>query len=152
MIPSGKKNLFYFIILVLLWVISALIINPIGEFPLNDDWAYAKSVFILCQKGEIYFGNWPAMTLIAQILYGAAFCKIFGLSFTVLRISVLLLGLAGIIAFYFLSLKFTRNSLFSFISSALIGFNPLYFSLCYTFMTDVPFIVCLVFSTFFYYR
>ncbi len=66
----------------LLWLICMLLIDPRGDFPLNDDWAYARSVYDLFEKGEFILVDWGAMTLVAQVYIGAFFCKIFGLSFT----------------------------------------------------------------------
>jgi len=33
-------------LLILMWILAFIIINPIGEFPINDDWAYAKMCII----------------------------------------------------------------------------------------------------------
>jgi hypothetical protein len=132
------------------WLILMLIVNPIGNFPLNDDWAYAKNVFYLSEHGVLRFSDWPAMTLISQMLWGAAFCKVFGFSFTVLRFSVLLLGLAGLNLMYTLLKKLTDNQLLALFSSLVFFLNPLYFSLSYTFMTDVPFLVSILAALLFY--
>jgi hypothetical protein len=45
----------------------------------------------------------------SQLTWGLLFCKIFGFSFTVLRYSTLVLGLAGGIGAYFLSREFSAN-------------------------------------------
>lgn len=41
-----------YILIVLIYVISAVIVNPIGNFTLNDDWAHGESVkiFLLCRN------------------------------------------------------------------------------------------------------
>jgi hypothetical protein len=145
-----NKKRIYILILSFLWIFAAVIINPKGEFSLNDDWAYSKTVFNLSENGILKFGDWPAMTLIAQTLWGALFCKIFGFSFTILRLSVLLLGWLGVITVFVLIVKLTQNYILSFISALTIAFNPLFFSLSCTFMTDVPFIVTLLVSAYFY--
>lgn len=141
-----------YIFLNLAWFILMLIVNPIGNFPLNDDWAYAKNVFYLSEHGILRFSDWPAMTLISQMLWGAAFCKVFGFSFTVLRFSVLLLGLAGLNLMYVFLRKLTDNQLLALFSSLVFFLNPLFFSLSYTFMTDVPFLVTILAALFFYVK
>ena len=133
-----------------IWLCCALFVNPVGEFPLNDDWAYAKNVYHLSENCELIFNDWPAMTLIAHMLWGAMFTGIFGFSFTVLRISVLLLGIAGAWGFYLLILKMSRNNNLSLISSLALALNPLYFSLSNTFMTDVPFLAMIIWALYFY--
>ena len=150
MINLKNNSLFQVILIVILWILAAIIVNPIGNFPLNDDWAYAKNVFYLTEQGILKFTDWPAMSLIFHMLWGGLFCVIFGFSFTILRFSTLLLGLLGIIVSYFYTLKNTKNKFLSFFIAILIGFNPLYFSLSYTFMTDVPFLVWTIISVFFY--
>ena len=43
------KRIPFGIYLILIWGISVLVVNPLGNFPLNDDWAYAQSVRDLCE-------------------------------------------------------------------------------------------------------
>ena len=45
-----KKHLNIFILLNIFLIVES-IINPVGEFCLNDDWAYAASVKTLLSKG-----------------------------------------------------------------------------------------------------
>lgn len=86
-----KKHLNIFILLIIFLIVE-VIINPIGEFCLNDDWVYAASVKTLLSKGVFEIGSWPAMTLYAHVLWGFVFVKLFGFSFTVLRFSILVLS------------------------------------------------------------
>ena len=140
------KKLFYknaytpIILLISLWLLVIVFVNPLGNFPLNDDWAYSLNVYNLTEKGIIDFSDWPAMTLISHVLWGAMFCKIFGFSFTILRISNLILSIIGIISIYLISKKISKNSLLAFLLSIIIAFNPIFFSLSYTFMTDTSFL------------
>lgn len=128
------------VLLALLWMASILIVNPIGEFPLNDDWAFAQGVYNLVEKGQLILGDWPAITLVAQLFWGALFCKIFGLSLTVLRISTLISSFIGVMAFYGIARQITRNKEIAGLASLVLFFNPLYFSLSFTFMTNVHFL------------
>ena len=48
------------VLLGLIWICMILLANPIGDFPLNDDWAYAYSVQHLLQHGELRFSDWTA--------------------------------------------------------------------------------------------
>ena len=87
-------------ILIIVWGIAICLVNPIGNFPLNDDWAYGRSVKWLVEEGELRYVGWTATNLFSQILWGALFCLPFGFSFTVLRLSTLVLGIVGVIATY----------------------------------------------------
>ena len=145
-----NKKWIYLLLLLTGWVLIIFIVNPLGNFPINDDWAYAKNVYHLAVNGVLKFSDWPAMTLIAQTLWGTLFCKIFGFSFTTLRFSVLALSFAGIVFYYLIALKASRNEKTAFIATAVMIFNPLFFTLSYSFMTDVPFLVFILGTVYFF--
>ena len=84
----------------LLWFVVIALINPVGDFPLNDDWCYAKSVKNYIETGELILYNWGEMTLVGQVFYGIIFSKLFGFSFTVLRISTLLFAISSSLILY----------------------------------------------------
>jgi hypothetical protein len=146
------KNIPFEIYLILIGCLSIFLVNPIGDFPLNDDWAYSQSVWSLYQHGELTMNNWPAMTLVAQVVWGTLFCKVFGLSFLSLRISTLLTGLFGIITYHKLAERFSLNKHVTAFSTLVIFFNPLFFSLSFTFMTDVHFLSFMLFSIYFFFK
>ncbi len=139
-----------YLLLSLLWILMVVIVNPSGEFPLNDDWAYCKDVSIFTATGHLEFVNWPAMTLIAQVLLGSFFCELFGFSFTLLRIVTLITGLAGVLVSYKLLKQIIPKGKLAFIASMLIAVNPLFFSLSNTFMTDVYFFTFSIISIYFF--
>ncbi|PSB54295.1 hypothetical protein C7B61_22425, partial [filamentous cyanobacterium CCP1] len=122
-----------------IWGILILIVNPIGEFPINDDWAYAFSVRELLETGDFQFSDWTATNLLTQVLWGTLFCLPFGFSFTALRFSTLTLGLAGILATYGLLREVNLSRPLSFFAALVVALNPIYFSLAHSFMNDVPF-------------
>lgn len=129
-------------ILITLWMVMSALVNPIGEFPLNDDWVYALGVKSVLQTGRFELpGLVPAgPNVIAQVYWGALFCLPFGFSFTALRFSTLALGGAGIIAFYLLLREIGSNRWIALLGGFTLAVNPLYFGLAHTFMTDVPFL------------
>ena len=126
--------------LLFLWFFAAWAVNFWGDFPLNDDWAYARNVQYLSERGEIYFDPWPAQTLIAQTVWGALFTKLFGFSFTVLRVSTLVAGAIGVYYWYKIWLSAGANVSSSVFLTLLLAFNPFYFTLSYSFMTEIPFL------------
>lgn len=117
-----------------------LLVNPLGDFPLNDDWDYGRTVYCLVKEGNLQLTGWSVPAVIAQIAWGALFCLPFGFSFTALRFSTLLLGLIGIIATYGLLREIKANQIIAFIGALIIATNPLFFSVSNTFLTDVPFL------------
>ena len=138
--PKPKShNLTPVLLLIAVWAASEALINPRGNFPLNDDWCYAKSVYALLHTGKLQFIEIIPMTLAAQVLWGALFCKLFGTSFFALRLSTIALGLIGLIATYSLLRTVGGSRPIAFMGSMLIALNPIYLELSNTYMTDVPF-------------
>ena len=141
-----KDNKHKFVLL-LLWIFAFFYIFPIGEFPINDDWAYAKNIYNFVVNGKFIVDEWPAMNLISQTIYGSFFVAIFGFSFTILRISMLILAIiSSIILYNIVFLISNKNGWISFFITFIFCFNPIFFSLSFTFMTDVFFISFLIFS------
>ena len=134
------------------WVLVELLINPAGEFPLNDDWSYTRSLQQWYEMHHYNLLGWTSMPLAAHLIWGMLFCKIFGFSFTVLRYSTLVLGFIGGIGAYFLSREFSENKVTCFFTALLLLLNPIYLNLSNTFMTDVPFTTFLILSILFFVR
>jgi 4-amino-4-deoxy-L-arabinose transferase-like glycosyltransferase len=139
-------------LLVGVWAFAVLAVDPVGNFPLNDDWAYASAVRALVEQGEIRFSGWTATNLLAQLLWGALFCVPFGFSFTALRISTLVLAMLGIVATYALLREAHAKPGTALIGSLVLAFSPIYFALSFTFMTDVPFTAVATASSWFLVR
>lgn len=137
------------LLLLVFWGLGIVVVGPHGDFPLNDDWAYARSVYSIVEEGQLTLNNWPAMTLIAQIGIGAIYCSLFDFSFEALRWSTLVNSFLCICFFYFLLRKFVGVPTALFVS-LLVFFNPLFFSLSFTFMTEVHFLMALIGSLFFF--
>ncbi|MEI6019740.1 MAG: glycosyltransferase family 39 protein [Bacteroidota bacterium] len=74
------------------------IIQPIGDFPLNDDWAFASNIRHYLKTSQIQLSFWQGFPGIPQFIFGTLFCKLFGFSFNVLRLlSILHLLLSAVI-------------------------------------------------------
>ncbi|MGP8216517.1 MAG: ArnT family glycosyltransferase [Bacteroidia bacterium] len=142
---------FFPALLVVFWVVILLIINPIGNFPLNDDWQYARPVWYLLHYGFYSSTDSYSPILIAQVYWGALFCLPGGFSFITLRISALALSITGILVFYFLLLKLCKSRKFSFLGALLLSANPIYLAMSNSFMTDVPFLAFALLSIYFFF-
>ena len=126
--------------------------DPRGEFPLNDDWAFSRPVKTLCDENRLEMSEWPVMSLIAHIGWGWLVSSICGFSFTALRISVALIGLAGVLVTRKMIHEITGDGEASTLGALAVGFNAIYFSLSFTFMTDVPFFFWQTLAMYFYLR
>jgi hypothetical protein len=117
-----------------------ILISPVGEFPLNDDWIYTKTVQHLLETGHYQAHPYLNATLVLQTYWGALFCKLFGFTFTTLRCSTLVLSCinAWAVARCGLSLGLSRP--WSLLCGTVVMTHPLMLGLSYSFMTDIPFL------------
>ena len=143
----GRQDIFVFLALTAIWIAMAAFVNPIGNFPLNDDWVYAQAVQSLLDTGRYKFLSETSANVGPQIYWGALFCLPTGFSFTALRFSTLTLGLIGTLVLYSLVLEATQDRKLSTLAALCLVANPLYFSLSNTFMTDIPFVVVMLIAS-----
>jgi hypothetical protein len=139
-------------LILLVYLPLALSASPFYEFPLNDDVIYAEAVQTLLETGQLKLSPWVAPTLILQVVYGAAVSKLFGFSFTTLRLTTLVLSLASTSSLYLFLRTLNLNHVLSLCGALTLALNPVYLNLSYTFMTEVPFIAFLLFSLLCYTR
>jgi hypothetical protein len=135
---AGIKKYAPFLLMLFLIALAELIIYPVGEFGLNDDWAYARSVYVWNETGHFELGGWPAMTLFSHSLLGLFFVKLFGFSYTVLRYANMTLCLGTLFFLYRFFLNYQSPKI-SFLLCAIVVFNPYYMNLFNSFMTDLTF-------------
>ncbi|NRB46359.1 MAG: glycosyltransferase family 39 protein [Saprospiraceae bacterium] len=143
----------YPLLLTALWLVLIILVNPIGDFPLNDDWQYAYPVQQMVEEGEFEMQGQFAPNILLQVVWGYLSCQVLGgFDFTHLRFGVLLLGLGcGLLLFHWLEKDGVEKGK-SFGLSLVLVSSPLFFSLSYTFMTDVPFLLLCLLSLFSFSR
>ena len=73
---------------------------PVGEYAILDDWAFNKSLSILNERGELRILHWNPMSLAGHLLWGWLFCKLFGVSFTITKLSVVVLHVVELLAWF----------------------------------------------------
>ncbi|MBL7940239.1 MAG: hypothetical protein JNL43_12830 [Flavobacteriales bacterium] len=124
------------LLLIFLWVTMCLVVWPSGGWPVNDDWAYTRAVQAL-KEGSFHYLDWQGMQLFSQVLWGYLFLGLGGEGIVGLRISMMVLALmGGIIVHAVLRLQGV-DRWGSCLGALLLLFNPVYFHLSMTFMTDV---------------
>lgn len=136
------------LVVCLSFIFIELFIFPIGEFSLNDDWAYSKAIYEYTTFGKLRFSNLIAIPFISQFLLGLGVCKVFGFSFFILRLISIV---ATLVSIYFLNLLLNlvgvKKSLQFFIL-IVFAFNPLVLALGNTFLPDP---IILLFATISFY-
>lgn len=152
-VPPASSHLARDITLVVLgFCVALMLVGSSGDFPLNDDWAFAASVREMLDHGTFRPSQWAAMTLLTQVLWGSAFTAVAGYSFDVLRFSTAVMALIGAIATYLLLRASDQPRWLCQLTTWTVAFTPLYFVLSVTFMTDVPFTALLLLSALFFVR
>jgi hypothetical protein len=134
----------HILFLLFLFFLSLLVTWPVGEFPLNDDWAYAKALLVSKQDGSFTIGDWPAMTLATHLLWGKLFTLPAGISFTALRLSTIASSLIGLLVLFRITRSLSGSPVLATVAALTLLFNPLHYNLTYTFMTDVNFNTLLI--------
>jgi len=133
-----------------IYLLCILVVNPRGEFPLNDDWSYVRSAFAFGSGQGLKVDQWSAPSLVGQALYGGLLTKIFSPHFLVLRISTLFLSCCTAALLWAI---FRRTGIRRDLASVMLMawvFNPLQFSLAFTYMTEIPFIFFLALAFYLY--
>ena len=122
----------------LVMALLVVVINPLREMPLEDDWFYALTVKHLLDTGEYRLHEFAAANLPFQAYWGAAFCRVLGYSFASLRLATLALTVLGLGGMYVLAREhgFSRRGAW-WTALGLIS-CPLVLRFSFNFMTDVP--------------
>lgn len=142
----------YLILLIGIFIGCEVVVDPYGDFPLNDDWSYALAIKHFYATGEINPGKFPAMSLCTQILWGYMFTKVFGFTFMALRLSTIVSAIIGLVFIYKLTFQIGRHAKVSALACLVLLFNPIFFNLTNTFMTDVHFNTILIVCIYYMYN
>jgi len=118
-------------------LVCELISRPYAAMGICDDGPYILVAQKLAATGHIVFNGWSAAMLLWQLYLGAALIKLFGFSFTTVRMSTLLVAM--VLAF-FLQRTLVRagiNERNATIGTLALVLSPLYLMLSATFMSDI---------------
>ncbi|GEM_PF-2048741 len=141
----------YLLLLIFVFLFAIVLTNPLGEMALNDDWFYYDALKSFGIR-NFQLDPWITPSLMGQIFYAKIFILIFGFSFAGVRL--LTLGLALVSGCYFMKLlkKMGLGDATAFLLSLLWLFNPIFYSLSFTFMTDVPALSFVIIGFYFYFK
>jgi hypothetical protein len=110
----------------------------VQEFPLNDDWAFARGAFAFARGEGCHYYGWSSMPLWGMWLSAWPFVRAFGESHVALRLCTLTLALAGLVSLNDLLEQQGVRPGRAALAVGLVAFNPVCFLLAGTFMSDVP--------------
>jgi hypothetical protein len=138
--------------LVVLFVITLLLIPPIGDFPLNDDWIFFQEVKTILDEGRYVHHPFSAPTAVAQSFWGAGFASVFGLNYNTLRGSTLVLALVAAWATSRCAAEAGAARGAALMAGAALLANPIFLNMAYTFNTDASFLAPLGLSLLYFVR
>jgi len=134
------------------WAALIAIIDPRGEFPLHDDWDFTVATWNFTRTGHFHFTPFTAVSLRAQVLWGALWTHFGGERFEVLRASTLTLSAATLIVVWCI-LRATPLGTFPRLTATLaLLANPIFLWASCTYMTDVPYLFAAVVAFYFFLR
>jgi hypothetical protein len=122
----------------------AALLRPFANTPFVDDWAYAWSVEELLRNGDLKIGDYSVNYNVCQILWGTLFCLPGGFSFSALRVSTWTLALSSLCGLYLLLRELDVPRRLALLGTVTWAVYPIFFILSFTFMSDVPYVVCLI--------
>src|SRR5262245_39205848 len=129
-----------------------LLVGPRANVPVIDDWVYAWSVEDLLDTGRLRILEISAFYPIAQILWGGLFARLAGFSFVALRGSTVVLAVFGCWAVYLTLRELDCCRSTSLLGAFALAFDPTFFALSFSFMTEVPFVSFSTIALYWYVR
>ena len=66
-----KADIVNILIIIAIWTVMVIVVNPLGNFPLNDDWVYGLAVKSILEKGDFRLPSPAHTNLFFQAFWGA---------------------------------------------------------------------------------
>src|ERR1700756_4690376 len=138
---SNSRNGILCSFLVLICILATY---PVAEMGFVDDWSYVKTAFVFARTGHIVYNGWATAMLGWAIPWGALFIKLFGFSFTAVRLSTLPLAMASVYLLHASLIRFGITARNAVLGALTLGLSPLFLPLAASYMTDVAGLFCIL--------
>jgi 4-amino-4-deoxy-L-arabinose transferase-like glycosyltransferase len=136
--PLGRKDLLLALLCAGITLACLAAAYPVSELAFNDDSSYVFTARVLAETGHLKFNGWATAALGPQAYWGALAIKVFGFSFTVVRLTTVLIGGAAAAVGYSLARRCGLRPGLAMLSSLTLSLSPLFLPNAASFMTDVP--------------
>ena len=124
-----------------------LISKPYAAMGIGDDGPYILVAKNLAATGHIHYNGWSAAMLCWQLYLAAALIKVFGFSFTTVRVSTMVVSVASAFLLQRILVRCGISERNAVIGTLALVLSPMYLLLSVTFMSDIHglfgIIVCL---------
>src|SRR5271168_3519921 len=127
------------------WYALALaVLHPLANGPVADSWIYNESVRWFRAGGEFRFPGYTENMPVAQVIYGAAWGSIFGISAVSLDLANVFLAIIAALLLYALAMRCGARSWQALAAAGLLICNPCYLFLSFSFMSEISFLAALL--------
>jgi hypothetical protein len=135
---------FYGLLCALIVGFCAMLSRPFVDMGVYDDWSYIKTATDFARTGHILYNGWATAMLGWQIIWGALFVKLFGASFTAVRLSTLPVAMVTVYLFHEILRRFGISERNAMLGTLTLGLSPPFLFFSVTFMSDIPGLFCIV--------
>ncbi len=118
-------------------LVCELISRPYAAMGICDDGPYIVMTRTLATTGHLIYNGWATPILGWQLFLGAALIKLFGFSYTAVRMSTLLVAMALAFVLQRTLVRAKINERNATIGTLALVLSPLYLMMSVTFMTDI---------------
>jgi len=126
------------ILIAFLIVACVLASDPSLEMGMNDDWSYTFMARDLARTGHLHYVGWASAIVGLQAWWAALWIRLFGFSFTLVRLTTLPFAAGCGVLIYRLGRCAGLTPSLAFFGSVTVTLSPLFVPLAASFMTDVP--------------
>jgi len=123
--------------LLLAMFVIVVIVQPTGDFPLNDDFQYAHVAKTLAETGRFRVDTPVAPSLAGQSFLAAPLIRALGFSHTSLRVLTIVMSIVLMVCLHGLLRLSGAGTISSFLAMLLVAVNPLFVNLEMSFMTEI---------------
>jgi hypothetical protein len=116
---------------------SVLATCPYADMGFQDDWSYIRTALEFARTGHFVYNGWATAMLGWMIPWGAFFIKLFGFSFTSVRLSTLPIAMVTTYLLHSCMVRCgvaRRNAV---LGTLTFGLSPVFTPMAASFMTDV---------------
>ena len=118
--------------------VCVLLTYPVAEMGFQDDWSYVRTALEFARTGQFVYNGWATAMLGWIIPWSALFIKVFGFSFTLVRLSMLPVTMASIYLFHANLIRFGIRGRNAMLGALTLGLSPVFVPMAASYMTDVP--------------
>ncbi len=125
-------------------IVCYLLIEPYGKIGIDDDWSYIKTAQVLAQTGHIAYNGWATAMLGWQLYFGAFFVKLFGFSFTAVRLSTAIEAAVAAFLLQRICIRAGLNPWNAALATLTFVLSPVFLARAFTFMSDISGMLCIL--------